>query len=67
MRYGCEAALINLINQVRVGKPITSKERPAAGNVVDVMEALHRGVGQEASREDLKTKKLKTSGQEETP
>jgi hypothetical protein len=38
-------ALINLINRKRAGKPITPKERPAAGNVVDLMEALRRSVG----------------------
>src|SRR6266571_7655477 len=40
-----ETALIDLINQKRAGKPITPKERPAAGNVVDLMEALRRSVG----------------------
>ncbi|MGJ4941432.1 Ku protein [Bradyrhizobium sp. HKCCYLS1011] len=40
-----ETALIDLINQKRAGKPITPKERPAASNVVDLMEALRRSVG----------------------
>ena len=40
-----ETALVDLINQKRAGKPITPKERPAAGNVVDLMEALRRSVG----------------------
>jgi hypothetical protein len=40
-----ETALIDLINPKRAGKPITPKERPAAGNVVDLMEALRRSVG----------------------
>lgn len=31
-----ETALVDLINQKRAGKPITPKERPAAGNVVDL-------------------------------
>jgi len=44
-----ETALIDLINTKRSGKPITPKERPAAGNVVDLMEALRRSVGQEAT------------------
>jgi DNA end-binding protein Ku len=44
-----ETALIDLINRKRAGKPITPKERPAAGNVVDLMEALRRSVGQEAA------------------
>src|SRR5207244_11369466 len=44
-----ETALIDLINQKRAGKPITPKEKPAAGNVVDLMEALRRSVGKEAA------------------
>ncbi len=44
-----ETALVDLINQKRAGKPITPKERPAAGNVVDLMEALRRSVGKEAA------------------
>ncbi len=40
---------IDLINRKRSGKPITPKERPAAANVVDLMEALRRSVGQEAA------------------
>jgi DNA end-binding protein Ku len=30
-----ETALIDLINRKRTGKPITPKERPATGNMVD--------------------------------
>jgi DNA end-binding protein Ku len=45
-----ETALVDLINQKRAGKPITPKERPAAGNVVDLMEALRQSVGHEAAR-----------------
>ena len=44
-----ETALVELINQKRAGKPITPKERPAAGNVVDLMEALRRSVGKDAA------------------
>jgi DNA end-binding protein Ku len=44
-----ETALVELINQKRAGKPITPKEKPAAGNVVDLMEALRRSVGKEAA------------------
>ncbi|MCK1667945.1 Ku protein [Bradyrhizobium sp. 153] len=44
-----ETALIDLINQKRAGKPITPKSKPAPGNVVDLMEALRRSVGQEAA------------------
>jgi DNA end-binding protein Ku len=41
-----EQALIELINQKRAGKPVVPKERPRGGNVVDLMEALRRSVGQ---------------------
>ena len=44
-----ETALVDLINQKRAGKPITPKERPAASNVVDLMEALRRSVGRAAA------------------
>jgi DNA end-binding protein Ku len=44
-----ETALVDLINQKRAGKPITPKERPSSGNVVDLMEALRRSVGKEAA------------------
>jgi DNA end-binding protein Ku len=40
-----ETALVDLINQKRAGKPITTKERPRGENVVDLMEALRRSVG----------------------
>ena len=40
-----EAALVDLINRKRAGKPITPKERPRGENVVDLMEALRRSVG----------------------
>lgn len=42
-----EAALIDLINSKRAGKPITPKELPLGESVVDLMEALRRSVGQE--------------------
>ncbi|WP_316172312.1 Ku protein [Bradyrhizobium sp. SZCCHNRI3037] len=42
-----ETALIELINSKRAGKPIIPKARPRADNVVDLMEALRRSVGQE--------------------
>src|SRR5205807_10094563 len=41
-----ETALIELINQKRAGKPITPKDKPATTNVVNLMEALRRSVGQ---------------------
>jgi DNA end-binding protein Ku len=40
-----EAALVDLINKKRDGQPIAKKDRPAGGNVVDLMEALRRSVG----------------------
>src|SRR6266700_1652606 len=43
-----EAALAELINAKRNGKPITAKARPKGENVVDLMEALKRSIGNEA-------------------
>src|SRR5258708_13901708 len=40
-----EAALVDLINKKRAGQPIAKKDRPAGGNVVDLMDALRRSVG----------------------
>jgi hypothetical protein len=44
-----ETALLELINQKRVGKPITPKETPKGENVVDLMGALRRSVGGRAA------------------
>ncbi|UPJ81105.1 Ku protein [Bradyrhizobium sp. 183] len=44
-----ETALIELINQKRAGNPITPRDKPAATNVVNLMEALRRSVGQEVA------------------
>ena len=44
-----ETALVDLINQKRAGKSITPKGRPAAGNVVDLIEALRRSVGKDTA------------------
>jgi DNA end-binding protein Ku len=52
-----ETALIDLINQKRAGKPITPKEKPVAGNVVDLMEALRRSVGGAADSTTTKSSK----------
>ena len=64
-----ETALIDLINAKRSGKPITPKERPAAGNVVDLMEALRRSVGGEAApakaAKNAKKPRKAASGQKE--
>jgi DNA end-binding protein Ku len=40
-----EAALIELINSKRAGKPVTAKVRPRGENIVDLMDALRRSVG----------------------
>jgi hypothetical protein len=41
-----EAALIDLINKKRAGQPITAKARPAARNVVNLMDALRASIGE---------------------
>ena len=64
-----ETALVDLINQKRAGKPITPKERPAAGNVVDLMEALRRSVGgaaaEKAPQKSAKKPRKAVAGQNE--
>ena len=64
-----ETALIDLINQKRAGKPITPKSKPAATNVVDLMEALRRSVGREGARakagRPAKKPRKASSGQKE--
>jgi DNA end-binding protein Ku len=65
-----ETALVDLINQKRSGKPITPKQRPSSGNVVDLMEALRRSVGNEAtppgqSGKPAKKPRKAASGQKE--
>jgi DNA end-binding protein Ku len=59
-----ETALVDLINRKRAGKPLSKKERPAASNVVDLMEALRRSVGGSAPAKAPKKKKA-ASGQKE--
>lgn len=61
-----ETALIDLINEKRACKAIIPKERPVAGNVVDLMEALRRSVGQEppAKASRKKPKKAASSQKE---
>jgi hypothetical protein len=44
-----ETALVDLINQKRSGKPITPKDRPRGGNMVDLMDALRKSVGAAAA------------------
>jgi DNA end-binding protein Ku len=64
-----ESALVDLINRKRSGKPITPKERPTTGNVVDLMEALRRSVGKEAApaktAKPTKKPRKASSGQKE--
>ena len=63
-----ETALVDLINSQRSGKPITPKERPRAGNVVDLMEALRRSVGgaaAEAPKKPAKKPRKASAGQKE--
>jgi DNA end-binding protein Ku len=61
-----EQALIDLINQKRAGKPVTPKERPRGSNVVDLMEALRRSVGQQSAPTKPSRKARKAaSGQKE--
>jgi DNA end-binding protein Ku len=61
-----EATLVDL--KKRAGQPITNKNRPAGGNVVDLMEALRRSVGGaqpgKASKPSKKPRKA-ASGQKE--
>src|SRR5712664_2104571 len=44
-----EAALAELINAKRSGKPMSAKARPKGENVVDLMEALKRSLATEAT------------------
>ena len=59
--------LVDLIKK-RAGQPITKKDRPAGGNVVDLMEALRRSVGDaqpaKASKPSKKPRKA-ASGRKE--
>jgi DNA end-binding protein Ku len=59
-----ETALIDLINKKRNGQAITPRARPAAGNVVNLMDALRASLGQEQAPKAAKKPK-KASGQKE--
>jgi DNA end-binding protein Ku len=60
-----ETALIDLINRKRNGQPLQRKARPAASNVVDLMEALRRSVGQGPAPAKTSKRKKSASGQKE--
>jgi DNA end-binding protein Ku len=67
-----ETALIELINQKRAGKPITTKERPRGENVVDLMDALRKSIGggaataaTEAPKKSAKKPRKAVAGQKE--
>jgi DNA end-binding protein Ku len=59
-----EAALIDLINKKRAGQPLTAKMRPAAGNVVNLMDALGASIGQEQGSKPAKKPKKGGRGTE---
>ena len=54
-----ENALVDLINQKRSGKPITSKQRPRGENVVDLMDALRKSIGGASSENKAAAKSAK--------
>ncbi|MHC2275358.1 DNA end-binding protein Ku [Bradyrhizobium diazoefficiens] len=64
-----ESALVELINQKRVGKVIRPKERPKGENVVDLMDALRKSVGGAAAatavQKPAKKSKKASVGQKE--
>jgi DNA end-binding protein Ku len=62
-----EEALIDLINAKRSGKTISAKPRPKGDNVVDLMDALKRSLGQSQASTPVKSKKPRkaAAGQKE--
>jgi DNA end-binding protein Ku len=65
-----EAALVELINSKRAGKPVTAKARPRGENVVDLMDALRKSVGgaareTEAPKKGAKKPRKASAGQKE--
>ena len=52
-----EAALTELIDQKRSGKPIAAKARLKGENVVDLMDALKRSIANDRRAEPAKGKK----------
>jgi DNA end-binding protein Ku len=62
-----EAALVELINSKRAGKPVTAKARPRGENVVDLMDALRQSIGKASlppAKPAKKTRKA-SAGQKE--
>jgi DNA end-binding protein Ku len=59
-----EAALTELINAKRNGKTVGAKPRPKGDNVVDLMDALRKSIGSEASPKGKKPRKA-SAGQKE--
>jgi DNA end-binding protein Ku len=57
-----EAALVDLINKKRAGQPIAKRDRPVAGNVVDLMEAQRRSVGAGEDGEEVLQSLERTAG-----
>jgi DNA end-binding protein Ku len=65
-----ETALVDLINKKRAGQPIAKRDRPVAGNAVDLMEALRRSVGgapaqQKTAKKSGRKPRKASSGQKE--
>jgi|ERR1700677_4261827 len=61
-----EAALVELINGKRAGKPVTAKARPPGENVMELMDALRQSIGKASSSPAKPDKTRKASaGQKE--
>jgi DNA end-binding protein Ku len=61
-----EAALVELINSKRAGKPVSAKARPRGENVVDLMEALRQSIGRtSAPAKPAKKTRKASAGQKE--
>jgi DNA end-binding protein Ku len=59
-----EAALVDLVNKKRNGHAITPRARPAADNIVNLMDALRASIGEEQGSKPVKRPK-KAAGQKE--
>ncbi len=60
-----ETALTDLINQKRNGRTIPSKPRPRGANVVDLMDALKRSLGETQAAPVKKRRRKTAAGQKE--